>query len=261
MRQKEQNFSLQRILIIVGSIISIMIQFGNGLLMGQSKSSAETQEQHRVADSADQFVRRFHETLDFGVVFHEMFVSDAGQRRRNAEIFLGGSLSPQLFKSTSDKAIAEAFVALMNVYFLKASYDLSEGSVDSRKETVTPPKKISSAMLSSRFFRSLAQVDDVSEDVTINTAQELQQFIKDANHISHLYRGFLSKNAFDSPKYKANVERFYTGANISPQVKQGYPDFGVDERVRIFVIEREIFRLFFIEEAGQLKVLTVGIGD
>ena len=252
---------MQKSLIIIGLLIAIMTQVWGGLLMAQSRPSIGAEEQRRVEQAANKFVHRFHETLDFGVVLNEMFVSDAKQRRQNAEIFLGESLSPQLSKSTSDKVLVEAFVALMNVYFLKASYDLSEGPVDSRKEAVAPPAEISSAMRSSRYFRSLTGEDAVSRDIAINTIQELRQFITEANRISKLYRRALRKGAFDSPKYKANVERLTVGTNRTPQIRQGYSDFGIDEKVRILVIERDVFRLFFIEEAGQFKVLTVGIGD
>lgn len=182
-----------------------------------------------------------------------MFVSDARQRRRNAEIFLSELLSPQLLKSASNKALEEAFVALMNVYFLKASYDLREGFVNSREETVAPPNEISSAIRSSRFFRSLIGGGDVGEKITINTVQELRQFIKEANLIGKLYRGFLPKGAFDSPRYKSNLERLTTGAKRVPQIKQGDSDFGVDEGVRIFVIEREIFASFSLRRPISLK--------
>jgi hypothetical protein len=41
----------------------------------------------------------------------------------------------------------------------------------------------------------------------------------------------------------------------------GYEDFGVREGVKVYDVEHDIFVLFFIEENGKLRALTLGIGD
>jgi len=45
------------------------------------------------------------------------------------------------------------------------------------------------------------------------------------------------------------------------RIRGGYKDFGVREGVKVYEVEQDIFIIFFVEEAGELKALTLGMGN
>ncbi len=221
---------------------------------GKEMSSAMTsQEAHRVKEAADRFVQRFRETLDFGLVFDEMFVSDAVQRLRKAGFFQGMNISPQLIEQLDDGTLERAYKAFMNFYYLNGVYDLSVG-----KES--PPPEVAAAIKASRFY-NLLSVEGSEAQLTITTQEELKQFIADLNNVAALYRQQLSRDVFDSPTYKASLKAINKEGRRALQVKNGYEDFGVKENVKVYGVEQDLFIFFFVEENSELKVLTLGIGN
>src|SRR5437870_838266 len=98
--------------ILVG--VLVLVTSGNASACGMDKSkmpdkSSQTsrratkkvvalsqEERKRVDEAADRFIRRFRETLDFGVVFDEMGASNAIQVLRDGNFFRSINISPQL---------------------------------------------------------------------------------------------------------------------------------------------------------------------
>lgn len=220
------------------------------------------QEARRVEEAADRFVRRFRETLDFAVVFDEMFVADAVQRLREANFFHSMDISKRLVEKVDNATLERAYKAFMNFYYLKAAYDLSVQPLAGNEQSGDPPlpPEITSTLKASKHLSVL--LDEGSGDApTVTTRQELEQYVADLNNIAALYKKHLPQNVFDSPTYKASLKATNTGGHRVLRIKDGYEDFGVREGTKVYAVEQDIFIIFFVEENAELKVLTLGMGN
>jgi hypothetical protein len=220
----------------------------------KEKSSAITsQEARRIGEAADRFIKRFRETLDFGKVFDEMFVSDAVQRLRSAGFFRGINISDQLVQNLDEAALKRIYAAFMSFYYLKAVYDLGVG-----KDEDVPPE-VAAALRASKFHNLLSN-EGSGDSPTITTRQELEEYVADLNNIAALYRRHLTSDVFDSPAYKAGLKAI-NKQRTTLQTRDGDESLGVGKGTKVYAVEKDIFTFFFIEENGQMKVLTLGIGN
>jgi hypothetical protein len=161
------------------------------------------------------------------------------------------NLSPQLVESLEEPALEKTYKAFMNYYYLKAVYDLGIGRNDS-----TPPD-IAAALRRSKFSNLLSD-EGSGDSITIATRRELDEFDNDLSNIARLYKGHLTPDVFDSPAYKERLKALKP-PRPRLQVRDGNESLGVGKGTKVYELERDIFTLFFIEENGQIKVLTLGM--
>jgi hypothetical protein len=220
----------------------------------REKSSAiSTQEARRIEEAANRFIKRFRETLDFGKVFDEMFVSDAVQRLRKVGFFRGINIGEQVVQNLDDAALKQTYTAFMSYYYMKAVYDLGVG----RDEDVPP--EVAAALRASKFHNLISN-EGSGDSPTITTRQELEEYIADLNNIASLYRGHVSPNVFDSPAYKMGLKAINRSRDTL-QTRDGDESLGVKKGTKVYAVDKDIFTLFFIEESGQIKVLALGMGN
>lgn len=220
------------------------------------------QERERVEAAADYFVKRFSETLNFGIVFAETSVPDAIQRLKLAGFFKGININQKLVEQLDDSSLKRSYFAYMSFYYLKAVYDLSircPKTNDSQTDSCTPLDVIK--IISASRYQNLLSNEGSGEGPEVTTSKELEDYIADLNKIASLYRKHLPDKAFDSSIYKANVKRLNDYKSSPYRVECGLPEFGVDENVKVYVVEKDIFIFFFIEQNGEMKVLTLGMGN
>lgn len=221
---------------------------------GERRVVMPLQETRHVEKAADRFVGRFRERLDFGAVFDEMFVTDAIQRLRKAGFFESSGIIPQLVERLDDATLKRIYKAFMNYYYLKAVYDLGVGKNES-----TPPE-VAAVIKASKFFNLLSDTGSVdAPDIT--TREELEQFVVDLSNIAAMYKKRLPRNVFDSPTYNTSLKAINMDKRSTVRIRDGYEDFGVKEGVKVYEVEQDIFIIFFVEEDGELKVLTLGMGN
>jgi hypothetical protein len=224
---------------------------------GKEKATAVSRSQpavRRAEAAANRFIKRFRETLDFGLVFDEMFVSDAVQRLRNAGFFRGINISERLVQNLDEAALERTYKAFMNYYYLKAAYDLGVG-----KEEGAPPE-VAAALRASKFHNLLSD-EGSGDSPTITTRHELEEYVADLNNIAALYRQQLPQNVFDSATYKTSLKAINKDKHSQVRVRNGYEDFGIKEGTKVYTLEQDIFIFFLVEENGELKVLTLGMGN
>jgi len=208
-------------------------------------TTPEAAKKLRLAEEAvDRFIERFHQTLDFGVLFDEVYVSNRAQRRRNIYFILSTAPNNHLgWEKKFDEAIVrEGFIAFMNEYLLNAEYALT---LPRSQKRVVPPEIVKAAKALERGR---------SGDETL---AGMKEFIAKTNRLSSLYRKYLSPAAFDSQTYKANRKEALKALTASGIVN-GFRVFGVGEDTEVYYVERHIYKLFLIEEEGALKVLMLG---
>jgi TonB family protein len=238
---------------------------------GKVFSEAEQEKLKRVEEAADRFIQRWHETLDLNVLFHEMYVSDPKQKSRNAYLFYGvyqflsaSAYQPKVAKDIDESVMREAFFAFWNLYYLRREYTLAFVDIervdqeDSRNELETQdpyeimkiPPEIAAAM---KDFKKL-KLNPKSM-----TLLAVKDFIGRANYISLLHRKYLFKESFASELYQKNLKRQEEDFDdeVVFSIQLGFPEYEIASDVEVYHLRRGFFEFCFIEEEGQLKVLTL----
>lgn len=216
---------------------------------------------------ADRFVQRFAETLDFGVVYKEFFVSNRKQRLYDAVRLAGRASKQNRLDETAPELMEQYYVAFMNFYFLNGLYGMNVCSVDENdpkacKEEYPLPPDALTVVSNSRYFGLLLRDDccgDGEED--FRTVDDLKEYIADANKINGILRQHIPEKPFDSQLYRDNIrEMVYYGKKTSV-LTYADEDLGIELGVKRYQVVREIFALNIIEEKGEMKVLEIVIGN
>ena len=66
---------------------------------------------------------------------------------------------------------------------------------------------------------------------------------------------------FTSSRYLENSKEEEAGRSRYKKrfrINRGYSEFGVPDSTNVYYLRRGVFELYFIEENGKLKVLTLG---
>jgi tetratricopeptide (TPR) repeat protein len=221
-------------------------------------TSGEMAKRRRVEESADRFIERWHETLDLNVLFDEMYVSNPKQRQMNGRLFRGvyqflsaSAWSPGVNKDVDDELMRNAFFAFWNVAYMVDEYRLAH-QADERGELAEPPEL-------KRSQQSLRQRPKLHEKrITRLQVVGLRDGFKG---LAAVYRKYLTADTFKSPTYLENFRReesheseFEKRFKITP----GFPGFGVPDSVEVYYLQKGVFRFYFVQEEGKLKVLTLG---
>ncbi len=222
------------------------------------QDSPEAKEKLRQAEQlADRFVARFARTLDFGVVYREMFVRDRKLRRRNLDWFV----SKDLLAHLDDPAIEEAYIAMMNTTYLSWLYTLNRpaGFGEDDKELHWPrdvKDEIKRTLFNRcRFLDRDADCEKLGE-APFKTKRDLTQFIYFSNRLSVLFRKHIPRRPFASRAYKRNV-RDIVWNGMSSEINDGDHYFEIPEGTPVLEMSRGMFRFQMVEEHGVLRIFNL----
>ncbi len=236
------------------SILNAQGEDSNKISMKKDKPTP--QDSVEIRKAADDFVQLFRRTLDFGVAFNKFSVADSIRRMRFANFFASVNFDDNLVKKSSDASLRRAYNALMNLYYLKAVYDLNLRR-DSKPELALPTE-IERALQKSKYLKTLLQ--DVSDDgPVVKTQKDLQRFINDYEQVTTLYRKRLPSNPFGDV-YQNNLSRLHP-QNTSVRTQSGYPEYDFSQDIKVYSIRQDLFEFFFIKVKSDFKVLILGIGN
>ncbi len=219
-------------------------------------TAEEKEKLPRVEDAANRFIERWHETLDMNVVFDELYVSNPQQRSLNVRLFYGvykfisgSGYAPAVGKGVDESVMREGFMAFWNIFYLSEEYRLAFQKSEDQEDYVQP-----------EMAEAFEEVKKVKLDEKRIILAQVRQFIEKANRASSLMRKYLTREAFDMPLYKANLKkcREETPIEIAFSIERGFPEYGVGKEKEVYNLEHCVFDFYFVEEAGQLKVLTLG---
>jgi hypothetical protein len=233
-----------------------------GSVTRKQQGSSNKQEKLKRADqAADQFIKQFHETLDFGVAFDEVAISDAIQRLRKNRFFQSLDLSDSLAEEIDDATARRLYKAFMNFYYLRVVYSASikVGFVDIDRAPL--PQDIRGALQHSHQLSNLLLTNSTDDPPKVMTMQELTQYITDLEQIAKLYKKHLPPDVFNSPIYKTNIKALEKERGRSLEIERGDDYFGVEDYTEVYVINRDIFTLYFIEKDGKMKLLGLSIDN
>ena len=216
------------------------------------KSSLElTQKQQRAGQVADRFVEKFRRTLDFGIAWKAFRMSDPSCTHR-----ANGNLSETDYDRLrlSSEMIEKLYIAFMNLYYLKAVYELSLARIDSQStsDETDAPEKVEAVEKKSKFFQN--------DDRKPESREELNELIDTFNQLARLYRESLPKQAMRSTNWRANQKYLISRNGMDHDgVLKGSPTLCVPEHQNVYIVDRGIFYFYIVEEAGHMKVAGLGI--
>jgi hypothetical protein len=208
--------------------------------------------QQRAGQVADRFVAQFRHTLNFGIAWKSFRMSDPSCTHR-ANGILGQGDYDRL--RLSSEMIEKLYIATMNLYYLKAVYDLSVARIDLQSASEEPPtpRKIEAVYKKSKFFQN--------DDRKPQSPEEISELIQTFDQLAELYRQYLPKQAMRSATWQANQKYLIssrTGMDHSG-ILNGDPTFCVPKQTNVYIVDRGIFYFYIVEEGGKMKVAGLGI--
>src|SRR5260370_245702 len=200
----------------------------------------------REAESAaNRIVQRFHETLDFGGIFADEFITEPRLRARG--LSSGG---PAPLKNFDLPTRERAYVATMTLLHLVEGYKMVQ-NVNEVPEEVE------------KFEPKPAWLVSFSPQPAPRDLAEFNQELAQVEKISLLYRKYLPVTSFSGPVYFENIrqERKSEKNNFIniPRVERGNEKFGIPESVPVYIVRPEYFDYYFVREKGVMKLFFVNI--
>lgn len=209
----------------------------------EAQISTQEEKQRQAEEIGDRLIQRFHETLDFAPIFKEFFVTDPGMRWLEVELVFGRKLNHQFRDKIDQAAVERAYVSGWTFWHLMSGFVFIQG------EDLRPPQGMDEA------FDALTKTNTYK----FTSGKELdEQFNEKYDRVNNILRKNLTPEAFRSESYRRNIASIkepQDTADIS-QMKQ---DFHMGEDVKVYVVKREIFNYFLIEEKGALRVFTISL--
>ena len=223
----------------------------NPLVTFAQKDSTEHAKERRAGQVADRFVNRFRATLDFGMAWKALRLSDPSCTQR-----ANGILSESDYErlKLNSRTIEKLYIATMNYYYLMSVYDLSVARIDSQSDSYDSltPKEIKVIVKGSKFFQN--------DDRELQNAKELDELISTFDQLSARYRKRMPAGAMKSPAWLANQKSLMAmkGTDHGGTLN-GHPTFCVPENTRVYIVDRGLFYFYVVEEGHRMKVAGLGI--
>jgi hypothetical protein len=209
----------------------------------EAQMSAQQEKQRQAEEIGDRLIQRFHETLDFDPIFKEFFVSDPEMRRLEIELVFGRKLNSQFRDKIDQTAVERAYVSGWTFWHLISAYMFTQG------KDFQPPPEMGEA------YEAITSTNPGE----FTSGKELdEQFNKKYGRLNSILRKNLTPETFHSESYRTNVASIKEPQETAdiPQMKR---DFYLDENVKVYVVKREFFNYFLIEEKGALRIFTISL--
>jgi hypothetical protein len=221
--------------------LSCVILLASSMLKTEAQTSSQQDKQRQAEEIGDRLIQRFYETLDFAPIFKEFFITDPGMRRLEVELVFGQRLQ---FRDKIDQtAVERVYVSGWTFWHLMSANMFTQG-----KDLRLPPElEEAYEALTGTDFRKFTSGKELDE-----------QFNKKYDRLNNILRKNFTPEDFRSESYRTNVASIKEpeeSADI-PQMKR---DFYLGEDVKVYVVKRELFNYFLIEEKGALKVFTISL--
>lgn len=260
------------------SIALILLLVASSSIAQESaqKTGAARKNLKRAEQLADRFVERFKETLDFEVVYREVFVIAHEKRLLNSSSIVFETKRQEEIKiNITPSETEQAYIGFMNLYYLVALYlsnilteEEKENSSAIKSKVLFPPELLEAIKEPSTCFFFIDYLEDSSckdnpeqaDPKLFQTVEEVRQFARSASYITMLFRKYMPREPFNSPGYKAHINQLEWHSNET-SVSEGDDYFGVGQETTTYQVYRELFVLNIVEENGEMKVAGIPIGN
>jgi hypothetical protein len=201
--------------------------------------------QKAAEEEADRVMRRFYDTLDFGVIYREMYVSEP-LKSREVRATIRATIRQHSIGTPAPTfdfaALERAYIAWRNFDFLVSAQNFT---YDGDEETF---KKEAEQQLMLHYMPMLSPANS-----PILTSEELDsRLTANLNHLSEFWRRFVVKENFETDLYRKRISLFEESRSPEESfVKQ----IGLGRK--IYVVRRERLYLYLVEENNKFRMLSV----
>lgn len=246
-------------------VLPAMMLIAFAVYASSSQHSAKDRPKlEQASKAADHVIKRFRETLDFGVVFDETASQQALQLlHRGSKLFSFDKVDFRFLQASDGKTKERLFKVEMNFYYIKGAYDAAfiENLGDEEKERIPLPPDVKAFAEKSRFVKVLLEESTPEDTPRIDTTEELNQYLAEVEHITLLLRKQLPRDYFKTETYKKTLQEMNKSRKPGIEVLQGHQDLGISNETEVFVVTCDLFTIYFVEDAGQMKALAYGVGN
>ena len=219
----------------------------------QKKTQTQTQtpqlsKQKKAEEAVDKLMQRFYETLDFETIWKEGYVTDEKLRHLEVEAIIFKYLYHKSMDKVSHEAKERAYVAMGNFW-----QNMSALSFTADKETIDKvlDDKVGTLYESmTRRGKPFSTSKELDEDMTAKM-----------NRISEIIRPNINPKNYNTEFYKDRLKQFEAAGPLEPKqierIREVFIPACLKKDAEIYVVEREIFYFYLIEENGTFKVLTI----
>jgi hypothetical protein len=239
-------------------IIFAILAF-NSIAFPQTTNQTKEQKIKLAGKAGDRFVKRFRETLDFGIVFDEMASKKAlevvGKGLANF-----GSVNKKYFEKQTGDLKEEIFKAEIGAMYLTfVFYWTFSNETDKTKPDFYLPSGYSRLVKSFKFLNGFSEDSTRENTLPIQTDKNLRIYLQELKIWSKFLKKHLPKKFYTLPLYKKNLEDTIFIPKVS--VSDGDSYFEVPNGIDVFQVVRDTFCIDFIEEDGKMKILGIIIGN
>ena len=216
-------------------------------------SPGDREKLREAENTADRFVERFRQTLDFKTVWNEFHLSDPSCTYKTNGFFSENDYKRLKF----DPALIERlYLSWMNHYFLSNAYYLTLVRMESKNLEIDLERKTPEE-LQAGLERSKTVVERKPQN-----ASEVVELIAELNRLDEVYRRHMPRDAMRSAVWRANVKYFISRTGVTHlAVGTGHPDFCIPSTTKYYVVDRGLFYFYLVEEDGVMRVAGFGIGN
>jgi len=216
-----------------------------GTTRGNDELQTPAQSKQRAAEAvADHAMQRFYETLDYSVVWKEFYVSNVALREFEVKamtsslvFYRAEGLSPERLSKESRE---RAFVAMRNFWALFSAVHFT-----SNKEL---PDSIGP------LYESITQ----RQQPYLTSTQLDNEFTAVMDRMSNVLRGLVLPQNLGSMSYRKKLNEFVeTNPSNREDMNEVFAPAGLSRAAKVYIVQRESFHIYLIEENGQYRILTV----
>lgn len=203
--------------------------------------------------TADRFVERFRQTLDFGKVWKEFQVSDPSCNYQANGLW---DAEDQDRARLSSALIEEHYIAFANCLYLALAYRLH--TLRWQEEDDVAEKHLPKAIQVAE--KKMEQINGRRPQ----DSNEAKVMISELRELANVWRKHMPANRMRSRLWRANIRMI---VNLEDGIAHldvgegGEWDLCIPRGAKYYIVDSGLFYFYFVEENGRMKVARFGIGN
>ncbi|HNB72993.1 MAG TPA: hypothetical protein PLS70_17875 [Acidobacteriota bacterium] len=208
----------------------------------------------RAEAAADQFIKRWQETLDLRIVSQEMYARNSFYQLCNAFqvihilMFISGKSSIDPIKVKNElglEAMQELNFAFWNLAHISDEFELAKTEKELRLQGIP-------CLMKAKAKESVFKYNQ-NRPLDVKT---LKLMISTCNNANLCIQKELGKDFYKTKTYQDNYQKART-ENRPSKMYRDWSDWGLFE-LEVVKVERGEFEIYLVEEDGEMRVLTLG---
>ena len=225
--------------------------------LAYSVSAQPSARQLAAQAAADRIVKRFYETLDFGVVYREMYVRNESIRRAEVEIIMGNMIRKGDHSRGEDfekkrnidfAAMERGYVAMSNFHWLAAA---SAATYSGDKAKAINQYKI-------EYGKYMAPLQDKTKWPMLTNKDVDEKLTASFNAMANFFRGYVEKKNFDSAEFwsRENAIEETRPPETIEAFKELFAYAGLKKDDHLEIVRKGRFYFYLLEESDGFRMLT-----